>query len=151
MRNYGVLISVVMPCYKESLSVLKEAVLSILKQTYNNLELIVIVDNPLANENIRFLQDVCVNDKRVRIIVNEENIGIVRSLNKGIMLARGEYIARMDADDISLSKRLEKQLTYLLDHDLDIVGGFYQNVSVDGELLDVVKNPVASMDVAKII
>ncbi len=149
MRNNEPLISVIMPCYKESLPVLKEAVFSILKQTYRNLELIVIVDNPSASENIKFLHDACVDDKRIFIIVNEENIGIVRSLNKAITLARGDYIARMDADDVSLPKRLEKQLSYLLEFDLDIVGGFYREISVNGELLEVVKNPVKSMSVAK--
>ena len=150
MQNNGPLVSVIMPCYKESLSVLKEAIFSILEQTYKNIELIVIVDNPLANENIKFLQDLCVNDdNRIRIIVNEENIGIVRSLNKAIMLARGEYIARMDADDVSLPKRLESQLEYLLKNNLDIVGGFYRDISVDGDLLDIVKNPVKSKSVAK--
>lgn len=92
---------------------LREAVDSILNQTFTDFEFI-IVDDGSTDETSQIL-DSC-SDPRIVRIRNEENLGLTASLNSGIERAQGEYIARMDADDISLSTRLEAQLGYLERH-----------------------------------
>lgn len=100
------MISVVMPVYNGE-KYLKEAIESILNQTYTNFEFIILNDGSTdKTEEIILSYD----DARIVYVKNEENLQIVKTLNKGIALAKGKYIARMDADDISLPKRFEKQI-----------------------------------------
>lgn len=103
-------VSVLMPVYNGS-KYLKEAIESILSQSFKDFEFLIINDGSTDNtENIIKSY----KDQRIRYLKNPGNIGLVASLNKGIKLARGNYIARMDADDLSAETRLEK-LTYFLD------------------------------------
>jgi len=92
---------------------LREAIDSILDQTFCDFEFLIINDGSTdsSTDIIRSY-----DDSRIRLIENEKNIGLTRSLNKGLKLARGEYIARMDADDISLPDRLEEQVSFLDEH-----------------------------------
>ncbi len=69
------------------------------------------------------------------LIWNKRNIGLAASLNKGIHFARGEYIARMDADDISDVTRLEKEIIYLKRHNFDMVATNKKNIDEDGYLI----------------
>lgn len=108
-----VTISVVMPTYNTPVSFLKEAVESILRQTFRDFEFI-IVDDGTTDESRQYLEGL--TDRRIRIIRNETNIGITKSLNIGFREARGKYIARMDGDDVSLPKRFEKQLACMKSH-----------------------------------
>lgn len=113
------LISVIMPCYNAEKYVL-EAIKSILNQTYQNLELI-IIDDFSTDNSINIIKSI--TDPRVFLIKNKENKGVSFSLNEGIDTAKGQYIARMDADDISMANRLEKQLQFLsLNQHIDICG-----------------------------
>jgi glycosyltransferase involved in cell wall biosynthesis len=96
---------------------LKEAVDSILVQTYSDLEFI-IIDDASTDKTKDILNSFI--DKRIRIINNDQNIGLTKSLNKGLLESKGEYIARMDADDISLPERLEMQKKFL-DANKDVV------------------------------
>lgn len=111
------LVSVIMPAYNAELHIF-EAVHSVLNQTHSNLELIVLDDGSTDN-TLKILQSI--NDSRLILHKNKENQGIVKTLNKAVMLSSGLYIARMDADDVSSPDRLEKQLKFLLENDLDIV------------------------------
>ena len=106
-------ISVIMSVYKEPIEWMQQAIDSILGQTFKDFEFIIVNDNPSRVENTQILTRYINLDNRVRIIVNELNLGLTKSLNKGIVEAKGEYIARMDADDISLPQRLEKQVKFL--------------------------------------
>lgn len=90
---------------------LDAAIQSILKQTFKEFEFI-IIDDGSTDKSITVIQKY-LNDKRIRFIKNKKNIGLVKSLNKGIRLSKGEYIARMDGDDISEPQRLEKQVKFL--------------------------------------
>lgn len=109
-------ISVVMSVYKEPVEWMRQSIDSILNQTYTDFEFIIINDKPDREENVQLLNEYANRDNRIRIITNEENIGLTKSLNKGISIAQGEYIARMDADDISMPERFEKQISYLALH-----------------------------------
>jgi glycosyltransferase involved in cell wall biosynthesis len=103
-------ISVVMAVYNEKVEWLHESIESILQQTFSDFEFIIINDNPTRIENSLILQEYQKKDKRIIVITNEQNIGPTKSFNKGMKLAKGKYIAHMDADDISLPMRFEVQL-----------------------------------------
>ena len=117
------LISVIMPVYNGE-KYLREAIDSILNQTYTNFEFIILNDGSTdRTEEIILSYD----DSRIVYVKNEENLQIVKTLNKGIALAKGKYIARMDADDISLSERFEKQIYFMEQNsEVDICGTWIQ-------------------------
>lgn len=117
------LVSVVMPVYNAS-SFIEESINSILQQTFSDFEFIII--NDASTDNSRNIIS-SYTDSRIRIIDNEQNLGVTRSLNKGIELARGKYIARMDADDIALPQRLEKQVNFLVKNaEYGLVGSYFR-------------------------
>lgn len=124
-------ISVLMCTFREPMEWIKLSLESILKQSYKKIEIILIVDDPDNEELINFLELYASDDKRIRIIINNENIGLVKSLNKGLHYCSGKYIARMDADDIALPTRLEEELNFLVNNDLDIVGCKFESFSDD--------------------
>jgi len=103
------IITVVMPVYNAALY-LKEAVDSILNQTFKDFELLFINDGSTDN-SLQIIKSY--DDKRIKLVNNEVNCGIIKTRNKGLALSTGKYIAMMDADDISLPTRLEKQVKYL--------------------------------------
>ena len=113
------MISVIMPVYNGE-KYLREAIESILNQTYTDFEFIILNDGSTdRTEEIILSYD----DPRIVYVKNKKNLQIVETLNKGIALARGKYIARMDADDISLPERLEKQIKFMKDNpDVDVCG-----------------------------
>lgn len=118
------LVSVIMSTYNESLDELRKSVDSVLNQTYKNFEFIIVNDNPENEQLDSFLNKLI--DKRIIIQKNKTNIGLVRSLNHALELCKGNYIARIDADDVALPERLEKQLRFLTDNDLDFIGADIQ-------------------------
>lgn len=116
-------ISVIMSVYNEPIEWLKLSIDSICHQTYKDFEFIIICDNPYNKENLSILNKYKQHDSRITLIVNNKNIGLTKSLNKGLEIAKGKYIARMDADDISLPFRFEKQICYMESHPNTIVLG----------------------------
>ncbi len=102
-------ISVIMAAYNAE-KYLKEAIDSILNQTYTDFEFIIIDDGSI-DKTASIIASY--KDKRIKYHKNKKNEGLIFSLNKGLDLAHGEYIARMDADDISLEDRFEKQIAFL--------------------------------------
>lgn len=116
------LISVLMGVHDEQECYLRAAFNSIFNQTYKDIEFI-IVDDASDDACKSVIDELCKNKSNVKIIHNETNIGLTKSLNKGLDAANGEFIARMDADDISLPERFEKQIVFLKKNpDIDIVG-----------------------------
>ncbi|MBK0371289.1 glycosyltransferase family 2 protein [Flavobacterium agrisoli] len=103
------LISVILPAYNAE-KYLAVAVDSILSQTFSNFELLIINDGS-SDDTESIVKSF--NDVRIKYIKNVLNLGLIASLNKGISLATGKYIARMDADDLSRPERFEKQVTFL--------------------------------------
>ncbi len=104
-----------MPVYNGQ-AFIGQAVDSILNQTYSNFELIIINDHS-TDDTCRIIDTYQKNDNRIIGIKNSQNWGISVSLNRGIEVAKGCYIGRMDADDISLPTRFEKQIDFLERHD----------------------------------
>ena len=107
-------ISVLMAVYNGE-SYLRQAVESILKQTFREFEFI-IIDDGSSDSTWEILTEYAERDQRIMLVQNKENIGLTKSLNKGLALAQGEYVARQDADDVSLLERFEKQVTLLDKH-----------------------------------
>ena len=104
------LVSVLLPVYNGE-KYLDQAVQSILNQTYRNFELI-LLDDGSSDCSLKIAQTYADTDKRVRVY-SHENMGLCRTLQKGVSLSLGKYIARMDADDIALPERFEQQVKYL--------------------------------------
>lgn len=101
---------------------LTEAMDSIINQTYTNLEILCINDGS-TDDTAKVLEAYASKDSRVRVVHNEKNIKLIATLNKGIQLAKGEYIARMDSDDISVLNRLEIQINKLIQSpEIDLLG-----------------------------
>ena len=106
-------VSVVMPVYNSE-PYLRAAVESIINQTFSQWELIA-VDDSSPDGSLAILHEYAARDSRIRVL-SRANTGIVGALNDGIALARANYIARMDGDDVSLPERLERQVAYLDAH-----------------------------------
>lgn len=102
------LVSVVIPTYNGAMY-LRSSLLSILRQTHRELEIIVVNDGS-TDETEEILASF--SDPRIRVIRNSKNLGIVRSLNTGVNLASGDFIARMDSDDIAHPRRIEYQIRH---------------------------------------
>lgn len=115
------LVSIIMGAYNCEKTITK-CVNSIIMQTYKNWEFIICDD--CSNDNtLTILKEYQKNDSRIIIIHNEENLKLAASLNKCLKIAKGKYIARMDADDESLPERIEKQVNYLENNsEIDVVG-----------------------------
>jgi len=110
-----------MPVYNAD-KYLPLAIESILNQTYSNFELI-IIDDGSTDSTFQIISKAAGRDKRIIVFRNKTNLGICKSLNKGLELAKGKYVARMDADDWSYPARLEKQLSFLKDHPGTVICG----------------------------
>jgi glycosyltransferase involved in cell wall biosynthesis len=106
------LITVLMPVYNGE-KYLREAVDSILDQTLTDFEFL-IIDDGSKDQSVAIINSY--NDPRIKLVKNEINLGISKTLNRGIEMASAEFIARMDADDISYPQRLEKQYDYMVKH-----------------------------------
>lgn len=113
------LVSVLLPVYNDSKTV-ADSIRSILEQSLPDFELLAIDDG--SADNTREVVG-SFKDGRIRLIANERNLGLAPTLNRAIAVARGEYLARQDADDISFPRRLEKQVDFLSSHpDVAMVG-----------------------------
>ena len=107
-------ISVLMSAYNSE-KYISESIESILNQTFKDFEFIIINDGSSDN-TAKIIQKYAEKDERIRFINSKQNQGIIAALNPGFSMCRGEYIARMDSDDISLPKRFEKQIEYMDKH-----------------------------------
>ncbi|NDO41316.1 hypothetical protein CWE04_08995 [Thomasclavelia cocleata] len=128
-----------MSTYKEEEIFLRQAIESILDQTYKDFEYIIILDNPDNDLHIKIIEEYTNIDKRIKFYINKKNIGLTASLNKGLGLAKGIYICRMDADDISISNRIENQKKYLEENKYDLIGGISQMIDENGKSIYSIK------------
>jgi len=102
-------ISVILPVYNCE-KYINETIQSVINQTFENFELL-IIDDCSTDSTVAIIKSF--NDHRIQLIQKEKNTGYTNSLNYAISIAKGEYVARMDGDDICLPKRFEKQVTFL--------------------------------------
>ncbi len=132
---FPISISVVMPTFNTKISMLKESVESILNQTFRDFEFLIIDDGSTNGADVYLNR---IKDKRVKIIHNPSNIGITKSLNIGLKQAKGKYIARMDADDISLPDRFEKQYMFMEANPDVIVCGTQTEEIINGKVKEYI-------------
>lgn len=122
-------VSVIMSVYNGE-RFLKEAIESILNQTFTDFEFLIINDGS-TDDSVKIIESF--KDERIKLINNEKNLKLIASLNKGIKIAKGKYIARMDCDDISVNERLEKQVEFLEKfNDYGLVGTWYTVIDGNG-------------------
>lgn len=141
-------ISVVMAVYNQE-RFLREAIASILAQTYKNFEFIIIDDG--STDNTRKIIS-SFGDKRIKVLRNKKNIGLTKSLNLGLKISRGEFIARMDADDISYPGRFELQVqTLQKTKDLFLIGSQADLIREDGAKVGVSKMPTKDYEINKVV
>lgn len=144
------LISVILPVHNGS-AFIEQSINSILNQTYQNFELIIIDDGSTDNTNMILSQ---FTDNRIRLFKNKSRIGISKSLNYGIFQAKGRYIARADCDDINFTNRLETQYNiFQKEKEIDICSSamitfqdkFYKKITYKYQYIDIdpfIKYPI---------
>ena len=129
--NHAPLVSVLMPVFNAE-KYLREAIESILNQTFADFEFLILNDGSTDGSKEIILSYA---DTRIRYVENENNLGVVKTANKGIHLSRGKYIFRMDADDISLPRRLEKQYRFMEQHpDIGMCSSWAQVINENGNV-----------------
>lgn len=134
------LVSVVMSVYREPIEFITKSIESIIHQTYTNLEIIIVLDNPNYKEAELLIHNFSKNDDRITFMVNEHNEGLTKCLNKALLLTKGDYIARMDADDISDRTRLFEEFEYLKQNHLDLVGCQVRRIDSTGRVVEKCTN-----------
>lgn len=116
-------ISVIMATFNEPKQFIEASITSILNQTFRDLELL-IADDSTNEETILAINDIAAKDTRVKIIRKGCRMGFVKALNTALKEAKGNFIARMDGDDVALLDRFEKQISFFANHPkIDVLGG----------------------------
>ena len=127
-------LSVIMTTYNENLNFLKNCINSVLLQTFNNFDFIIVVEPDETNMN--FLESVASMDKRVTILKNKTKLGISGSRNRAIQESSGEYIAIIDGDDYCDLSRFEKQLKFLENNPgISVVGSNMYLIDEDNNII----------------
>ena len=135
-----VLISVIMPVFNSS-EFLKEAIDSILIQTHSKLELLIIYDES-TDSSLEIINGYCARDSRVKLLIGNRQ-GISGALNIGIDGSNGQFIARMDSDDICDCERLQRQVHLLESNNLDICGGHSVLIDNSGRMTGISISPLS--------
>lgn len=134
------LVSVIMPAWNAE-RYIAESIKSIREQTYQNWELLVI-DDSSTDRTGEIIHEFAVQDSRIKYLNNVHNKGIVGALNSGLEAAKGGFIARLDADDLAVTNRLQQQVDFLAAYqDIVIVGGGYTPFT-DTEIADTLLLPI---------
>ena len=131
------LVSVIMPYYNKKNYFLK-SINSALKQTYINLEILIIYDDQ-NRDDLKYIENCIKNDLRVKIIFNEKNKGVAYSRNKAISIARGEYIAFLDCDDYWEAEKIEVQLNFMLTHGYHFSHTTYHVLNYNGKIVSTIR------------
>lgn len=139
-----------MPSYKRHSNMVIRALRSLLCQTYKNIEIVLVDDNAKAELNgyrtelEQAVRDL--NDQRIVYIQNAENLGGAGARNEGIKVAKGEYVTFLDDDDEYLPEKVEKQLQFMLENDLDMSFTKLNIFNGEGKLIDVREHDIKSFD-----
>ncbi len=130
------IVTVLMPVYNGE-HYLSDAIESILNQTFTEFEFL-IIDDGSSDKSLEIIKSY--SDPRIRIVQHTENSGLISTLNEGIELASGKYIARMDCDDVSMPERLQKQYDFIeLNTDVSVVGSWAWAIDAMGNITGEIK------------
>jgi glycosyltransferase involved in cell wall biosynthesis len=144
------LVSVIIPVYNAEMFI-EEAITSIFIQTYTNIEIIAI-DDASTDSSFSVLESLCKIDTRLKIYQNATNCGICKTLNRALEIARGDYIARMDADDVAFPERIERQIEFLFNHpECSLVGVSNNFMDTEGNILSMSSFPCTYKEVDQTI
>ena len=127
------LVSIIVPYYKKK-KYFKKTFLSIHKQTYKKIEVLIIYDDQELDD-YKFIRKMINRDKRFKLILNKKNLGAGLSRNKGIDKAKGEYIAFIDADDVWKKNKLSKQLKFMMKKNVNCSHTSYEIIDKDDKIL----------------
>lgn len=143
-------ISILMSVYN-GLPYLGEAIESILTQTYINFEFI-IIDDCSSDGSLELIEEYASKDRRIRLIKNEQRVGLGVNLKYGAEIAKGQWIARMDADDISMPQRIARQLEYVtINPKIDILGSYAIDIDEYGKEISERRCPISHDNITKYI
>jgi len=131
------LVSIIMPYYKKE-PYIRDSIKSILNQSYQNFEIIIINDD---NENKDFINKISNLDHRIKLIHNNRNLGAGLSRNKGIKLSKGEYIAFCDCDDLWKKNKLEIQLNFMKQFNLNFCYTSYDVIDKNSDFINIRNAP----------
>ncbi len=122
-------VTILMPVYNGS-NYLRDAIQSILNQSFGNFEFLIIEDGSIDN-SVEVIKSF--DDPRIKVLSNKKNFGLVYSLNRGLENANGKYVARMDCDDVSLPNRIQEQITFMdKNTDIGVCGTWIETLEEDG-------------------
>jgi teichuronic acid biosynthesis glycosyltransferase TuaG len=127
------LVSIIMPYYKKK-KYIELAVNSVIQQTYKNFELIIVYDDE-NKEDLNFLKKIIKKDERIKLYINKKNLGAGRSRNKGIKLSKGSLIAFLDADDLWLHNKIQKQIFFMKKNAIDVSHTSYHIINSDNKII----------------
>jgi teichuronic acid biosynthesis glycosyltransferase TuaG len=127
------LISVIIPYYKKKEYIIS-TINSVLNQTYKNLEIIIIYDDP-NKEDLNLLKKIKKKDKRIKIYINKKNLGAGRSRNKGIKLSKGIFVAFLDSDDLWKKNKLKKQIVFMKKKGIDASHTSYTIINSNNKII----------------
>lgn len=147
-KNIKPKVSVILPV-RNSEIFLAGAIRSILKQSLPDFEL-VIIDDGSKDMSLQIVKRF--RDSRIILLTNNTPMGVAGSLNRGIRIAKGDYIARMDADDIAMPDRLHIQFEYLKKHpEIGVVGSWVKLINADGKSGGYKKFPTTDRDIKRLL
>lgn len=133
------LVSIIMPAYNAA-QYITEAIASVKAQTYQNWELL-ITEDCSTDGTRQILDGVSANDVRIKVFYNDQNSGAATSRNRSLANAKGRYIAFLDADDLWLPDKLEKQLAFMQSNDIAMCYTSYETVEADGKYRNTIHIP----------
>jgi glycosyltransferase involved in cell wall biosynthesis len=132
-----------MPIYDSDITNLNYCINSILNQIYDNIELIIIMDKSKSIKDDQIISLIKkFNSNKIILHINKSNLGIINSLNMGIRLSKGKFIARMDDDDISNPHRLIRQINFMKKNNLDFCGTWAKAINTENQFLFFIKTPI---------
>jgi len=142
------MVTILMPVYNGQ-KYLKEVMKSIVNQTFRNFEFLIINDGSI-DKTEKILEQYKEKDVRIKVLNRKQNIGLTKSLNEGLKIARGEYIARIDVDDISEPGRFEKQVKYLDKHpEVSFIGTWSYIIDENGKIVGKERVPIEDREIRK--
>lgn len=127
------LISVIMPFYRKK-PYFSQSLESVINQSYTNFEIIIVYDDT-DSDDLTYIKSLAFNEKKISIIINNENLGVAKSRNKGIDYSKGKYIAFLDCDDVWLADKLKLQYEFMKVNNYRITHTNYKIIDSENKVI----------------